>query len=252
MAAKHKRIPNPAIRPKWRKPLNWLIVSEKKAMLVVTALVTSGCQSIAYTYNEPTIFYEYMLETAKLAKEKGMKNVIVSNGFINPAPLAELCKYIDGANIDLKSFNDEMYKKVCKARLEPVLNTLKTLKEKGVWLEVTNLIIPGVNDSMEEIERMCKWLKETLGNPVMHFSAFHPQYKMADKPPTPPDTLIKAREIAKKYLDFVYIGNMNIIEGNDTRCSNCREKLIERQGYHVKVLQTGKCKCGEKIPGVWK
>lgn len=177
---------------------------------VVKQALDSGCKSIAYTYTEPAVFYEYVIDIAKLAKKKGLKNIIVSNGFVNQKPLKEMCKYLDAANIDLKSFSDEFYRKYTGAWLEPVLESLKTLKKEKVWLEITNLIIPGLNDDMKMIEKMCKWIKKELGEDVpIHFSRFFPNYLMQDIEPTPKETLFKAEEIAKKVgLKHVYLGNV--------------------------------------------
>jgi len=222
---------------------------------IVEFAENKNCKSISYTYNEPTIFYEYMLDTAKLAKKKNIKNTIVSNGFINEGPLRELCKYIDAANIDLKSFDNDFYKKVCDAWLEPVLNSLKILKENNVWLEITNLIIPTLNDDLREIKKMCKWIKENLGEEVpLHFSAFYPTYKLLDKPRTSGEILMKARETAlKEGIKFVYVGNVQT-EANNTYCPKCKKLLIERQGFFVTEnnIKDNKCsKCGEEIAGVF-
>jgi pyruvate formate lyase activating enzyme len=223
---------------------------------VVDQAIRENCSSIAYTYTEPTIFYEYMLDTAKLAKKKGIKNVIVSNGFINEEPLKELCKHIDGANIDLKCFNNKFYRDITTARLEPVLNTLKILKQKKVWLEITNLIIPTLNEDLSEIKKMCKWIQNNLGNNVpLHFTAFYPTYKLTDISPTPADILTKARNIAKEIgLHYVYIGNTYVEGGENTYCPECNEVVIERVGFSVSEnrLKNRKCTCGEKIPGVWQ
>ena len=213
------------------------------------------CESISYTYNEPTVFYEYMLDSAKIAKKQGIKNTIVSNGFINKEPLKELCKYIDAANIDLKSFNNDFYKKTCGAWLEPVLNSLKILKENNIWLEITNLIIPTLNDDLKEIKKMCMWIKENLGKDVpLHFSAFYPTYKLLDKPRTSEQILMKARDIAlKEGLEFVYVGNIQT-EANNTYCPNCNELLIKRDGFFVaeNKIENNQCyKCNRKIAGVF-
>ena len=177
---------------------------------LVKECINSGCKIIAYTYNEPIIFYEYMLDIARLAKKAGLKNIIVCNGFINQEPLKELLKYIDAANIDLKSFDNKFYKNHCDAWIEPVLNTLKTIKQNKVHLEITNLIIPNLNDDMKIIDKMCKWIHDNLGqDTVLHFTAFYPCYKMLDKQPTPKNTLLKAKEIAEKNnIKNVYLGNV--------------------------------------------
>lgn len=224
---------------------------------IVDGAIRENCSSIAYTYTEPTIFYEYVLDTAKLAQKKGIKNVIVSNGFINETPLKELCHYINGANIDLKCFNDKFYREISVgAWLSPVLNTLKILKERKVWTEITNLIIPTINDDLSDIEKMCLWIQDNLGNDVpLHFTAFYPTYKLTNLPPTSSEILVKARDIAKKIgLNYVYIGNVYVEGGENTVCPKCEEVVIERVGFSVasNKLKNGKCSCGEKIPGVWK
>ncbi len=222
---------------------------------VITECATTGADMIAFTYNEPTIYYEYMLDIAKLAKKKKWKTVVVSNGFINEKPLKELCKYIDAFNIDLKSFDNMFYKKFCEAQLEPVLNSIRIIKEEECWIELTNLIIPGENDDMKKIEEMCKWIASYIGDDVpLHFSKFTPMHKMQDHDPTPIETLLKAKEVAKKYLKYIYIGNVQVKDGAVTYCPKCNEKLIERTwiGCSNKIKE-GKCpKCKEKIDGVWE
>lgn len=220
---------------------------------VVELCKKEKCNIISYTYTEPTIFYEYMLDIAKLAKKEGIKNTIVSNGYISEKPLMELCKFIDGANIDLKAFTPGFYMKVCKGKLEPVLNTLKILKQEGVWLEITNLVVPGLNDDFKKIEEMCKWIAKELGKDTpLHFSRFHPDYKMTDGEATQMETLEKAKNIAEKYLDYVYIGN--VAGESNTICPNCRSVNIRRSMLSLieNKLVKGKCfKCGNKIAGVW-
>ncbi len=177
---------------------------------IVATAIKNNCKSISYTYTEPTVFYEFMLETAKLAHEKGLKNVMVSNGYINPEPLKELIPYLDAANIDLKCFNDSLYRKITTGNLQPVLNTLTTLKNSNVWLEITNLIIPGYTDDLKMIEEMCDWLVANGFQEVpLHFSRFFPSYKMQDIEPTPIETVEKAAQIAKsKGIKYVYLGNV--------------------------------------------
>jgi len=221
---------------------------------VVKIAVGKDSAGIAYTYNEPTVYYEYMLETAKLAKEKGLKNVIVSNGYINSEPLKNLCKYIDAANIDLKSFDEKFYRKVCFAELASVLDTLMTLKKHKVWLEVTNLVIPTLNDNLKEIEKMCIWIKVNLGTDVpIHFSRFHPMYKLLDLPPTDENTLDMAAKVAKKHLNYVYVGNVQITDHSNTYCTSCKALVIGRSGYAISDhTKKGKCSnCGASVPGVW-
>ncbi len=213
---------------------------------------------ISYTYTEPAIFYEYMLDIAKLAKKESIKNTSVTNGYINQEPLKELCKYLDASNIDLKSINDDFYKNICgvKAGLKPVLKTIKTMQEKGVWIEITNLIIPGLNDSMQDIIRLISWIRNNLGVDVpLHFSAFSPCYKLSNLPHTQPEILKKARKTAiNAGLNYVYTGNINDDKGNSTYCPNCKKPVIKRKGYYIaeNKIKEGKCPCGEKIPGVWQ
>ena len=216
-----------------------------------------GCESIAYTYSEPSIFYEYMYDTAKLARKNGLRNQWITNGYLNEKPIRDLCKYLDAANIDLKSFDEEIYNKLNAGHLEPVLNTLKLLKEENVWFEITNLIVPTYTDKMEMIKEMCDWIIENVGlDYPLHFSRFYPMYKLTALPQTPVKILEEARKIAlKKGLHYVYIGNVPGHKAQNTYCHNCGNILIERNGYIINQynLENGNCKyCGEKIPGVWK
>ncbi len=216
----------------------------------------SGSPTIAYTYTEPTIFYEYMLETAKLAKKEGIRNVMHSCGYINEEPLRQLAKYLDAANIDLKGFTNDYYAKMTDASLEPVLKSLKILKEEGVHVEITNLILPGYNDDPDTIRKMCLWIKDNLGSGTpLHFSRFFPMYKLTSLSPTPVETLEIARKIAlESGLKYVYIGNVGGHSAENTYCPRCKKVLIERRGYFVlqNNIENGKCKfCGEKIEGIW-
>lgn len=223
---------------------------------IVKEAKKSGAKTIAFTYTEPTIFYEYMLEIAKLAKEENIVCVMHSSGFINEAPLRQLAKYIIAADIDLKGFSDQYYSSFCEGNLGSVLSSLKVLKEENVWVEVTNLIIPSANDSDEEINNLCLWIKDNLGaDTPLHFSRFFPMYKLLDLSPTPLKTLIRAKEIAQKAgLYYVYIGNVSQDAGEDTVCLACNKLLIKRAGYAVleNNIIKGKCKfCGAKISGIW-
>lgn len=214
-------------------------------------------RSIAYTYSEPSIFYEYMIDTAKLAKKNGIKNVWITCGYINPEPLRELCKYIDGANVDLKGFSEEFYAEYCYARLAPVLNTLKILQEEGVWLEITNLIVPGGSDDMDMIRDMCRWIVNNLGTEVpLHFSRFFPHYKMSGSQPTPVKTMQEAAQVAKQEgIKHIYLGNLRTAEGEDTYCPWCGKKVIDRTGYYINTIDiiNGKCKyCRKTVPGIWE
>lgn len=223
---------------------------------IVASAVKSGCKSIAYTYNEPAVFYEYVLETARLARKKGLKNIIVSNGFIQQEPLAGWCRVIDGANIDIKGFTNDFYRNITGSWIEPVLETVRALQKKKVWLELTNLIIPGNNDRMPIIKKMCEWIVKELGNEVpLHFSGFYPAYKMENTPATPPSTLVKAGKTAKDAgIKYVYLGNVPTENGENTYCPSCGKLLVERKWFDVlqNSIKSGKCACGEKIPGIWK
>jgi len=215
------------------------------------------CATIAYTYTEPTIFYEYMLDTAKLAKAYGVKNVMHTCGYINPKPLKELLKYMDAVNVDLKGFSEEYYVTMCSGHLDPVLETIKNVKKAGVWLEITNLVIPGKNDDPKMIRAMCLWIKKNVGpDTPLYFSAFTPQYKLTGLPPTPVKTLEDAQNIAKAVgLHYAYIGNVYGHAGESTICPKCKKTIITRQGFNTLEVDLidGKCKyCGYKIAGVWK
>ena len=214
------------------------------------------CPTIAYTYTEPSIFYEYMLDTSRAAHKKGTKNIYHSNGFLNREPLKKLCKYLDGANVDLKGFSQKFYSKITGGYLDTVLETLKTLKENEVHLEITNLVIPQHNDDLKTIGKMCRWIRGELGNDVpIHFSRFFPTYKLKNLPPTPVRTLEKAREAALNAgLNYAYIGNVPGHDGGSTCCPRDGKILIQRSGYKVlkNNIKDGRCRfCGEIIPGVW-
>ncbi|MDP2909015.1 MAG: AmmeMemoRadiSam system radical SAM enzyme [Nanoarchaeota archaeon] len=224
---------------------------------VVENAIREKCPSIAYTYTEPTIFFEYVYDTAILAKKKKLKNIMVTNGFINPEPAKQLYKHIDAAHVDLKGFTEEFYRNICMARLQPVLETLKLLDKMNVWIEIINLIIPGLNDDMKNIKEMCEWIKDNLGTDYpLHFSRFYPCYKMMDRPATPYETLKNAHDVAKKAgLKYVYVGNVPEEEYNHTYCPKCKEILIKRTSFFAaekNQLKSGKCpKCKTKIEGVW-
>ena len=224
---------------------------------VVQQALRYGCHSIASTYVEPTIFMEYMIDIGRLAKTSPLLKVMHSNGFMNPAPLDDLCNYLDAACIDLKGFSEGYYRDMADGGLEPVLNTLKRLKSKGVHTEIVTLIVPGKNDDMKEVGAMCRWIRTELGPETpLHFSRFYPRYKLKSIPPTPVETLETARKVAMKAgLLFVYIGNVAYHPGEHTYCPKCKKILIKRIGYSVEVtaLVNGRCKyCGQKISGIWK
>jgi len=223
---------------------------------VIKAVKKGGYNLIAYTYSEPTSFYEYMYDTAKLGKEAGFKSVLISNGYINEMPLVELSRYIDGANINLKSFEDGIYQKLNGGTLEPVLNTFRTLDEQGVWFEMTTLVVATYIDDRDMIKRMCAWILKDLGPDYpLHFIRFHPDYKLTRLPYTPVATLEEFRDIAmKEGIRYVYVGNVPGHDGENTYCHNCKKLLIERNGYVLKQvnIENGKCRfCGTAIPGRW-
>lgn len=234
------------------KTRNFDLVPEK----VVEEAEKNGCISIAYTYSEPTTFYEYTYDTSVLARKKGIRNIVKSNGYINPEPLKKLCEVIDAANIDLKAFNNNTYLRLTGGKLQPVLDTLKIYRDNGVWLEITNLIIPTWSDSPEEIRSMCKWLSDNgFKETPLHFSRFQPLYKLEQLPPTPLEVLVKAAKIASEEgLKYIYIGNVPGNESANTICPKCGSQLITRQGFRVVSdnISGGKCKkCGNVISGVW-
>jgi pyruvate formate lyase activating enzyme len=223
---------------------------------VVDAASESGCKSVAFTYNDPVIFAEYAMDVGLAAKDAGMKAVAVSAGYITEQARKPFYSVIDAANIDLKAFSEHFYKKVCFAELEPVLDTLRWLKhDTDVWVEVTTLLIPGKNDSDDEIKRQCEWFMENLGTDTpLHFTAFHPDFKMRNVPPTPPATLRRARELAKTMgLRHVYTGNVHDADGQSTYCASCGELLIERDWYRLGTWNLdgdGQCKrCSAPLAG---
>lgn len=211
--------------------------------------------SVAFTYNEPTLFFEQTYATAGLVKAQGLKTVLVSNGFMSPAYLQSMSKRIDAANIDLKSFNDKFYRKFCRGRLQPVLDNLKRIKDMGWWLEVTTLLIPGVNDSPEEVGKAAEFIKTELGADVpWHITAFHGAARMANHPSTPSYRLEEAWKIGSQIgLQFVYLGNAITTVGNDTICPKCKTVLLERRGYRIRRrTHDGVCpSCQTQIPGIW-
>lgn len=224
---------------------------------IVNMVLSYNIPTLSFTYNDPISFYEYVYDIAKIAKQKRLKVIWHSNGAINPVPLKDLLKYTDAVTIDLKGFSEEFYRNISSAKLLPVLESMKIIKEKGVWLEIVNLVIPTLNDDMGEIEAMCKWIKENLGeNTPLHFSRFFPNYKLTHIQATPVKTLERAYQIARRSgLNYVTIGNVPGHKYNSTFCSKCEKRLIHR--VHFTVLDNnivnGKCKfCQNEIPGIWK
>jgi pyruvate formate lyase activating enzyme len=216
-----------------------------------------GCESLAFTYNEPTIWGEYVIDICRAAKDHGLKTVMVSNGYITREAFHDIYDHIDAANIDLKAFTENFYGRITLTHLQPVLDTLQWLKnETSVWFELTNLLIPTLNDGAEEIGKLSEWVMQHLGPDVpLHFTAFHPDFKLQDKPPTPPETLHRARKIALDAgLHYVYEGNI-FSEGANTNCPSCGRLLIRRSWHNVleNNLKNGDCpSCGLMIPGVWQ
>ena len=222
---------------------------------IVTKAKKNRAGTIAYTYTEPTVYFELALDTAKIAIENGLKNVFVTNGFMTVETIAMIAPYLAAANVDLKSFRDEFYKKHCGARLNPVLESLQTMKEKGIWVEITTLLIPGLNDTDEELQDIARFIAGLGRETPWHISRFHPQYKLRDIPVTPLDSLHRAAQIGRESgLKYVYSGNVPGDDGENTRCFHCGKLLIERYGFQVVSmnLQGKKCShCGTELEGVF-
>ena len=216
------------------------------------------CHSVAYTYTDPSVYYEYALDCSREVKNQGGKNILVSAGYFNKSPLRKLCKFVDGANIDLKAFSDKFYREICDATLKPVLDSLQIFMEENVHLEITNLLIPTLNDKDSQIKELCRWIVHNLGKEIpLHFSRFFPQYKMKSLPPTSLSILKRARTIAlEEGLQYVYIGNVVGKNWENTICPSCKKTLIRRHGYLINqnlVTADGECPyCKYKIYGVWK
>ncbi|PKL46568.1 MAG: AmmeMemoRadiSam system radical SAM enzyme [Planctomycetes bacterium HGW-Planctomycetes-1] len=222
---------------------------------IVDFAIKAGCKSMAYTYTEPTVFMEFAAECGKIAKQKGLANVFVSNGFMTKEALDFAADWLDGINVDLKSFSEYYYKNLCKAKLKPVLETIEYIaKHTKIWMEITTLVVPGQNDSDEELKQIADFLVNTCGPDVpWHVSRFYPQYKYTETPPTPGTTLQRAYDIAKSAgLRYVYIGNLPSAKAENTYCPKCQHLLIEREGYYItknEIKNSGCDNCGEKIAG---
>jgi pyruvate formate lyase activating enzyme len=241
------------------------LADEASPETIASVAARLECRSVAFTYNDPTIFHEYAVDVARACRAAGIKTVAVTAGYVNPEPRVEFYRHMDAANIDLKAFSEDFYRHVCGGHLEPVLETLEYVKhETGVWLEITTLLIPGLNDSNEELDRLSSWVVDHLGAGVpMHFTAFHPDFRMLDRPATPPATLSRARSIAlRNGARYVYTGNVFDPDGQTTSCHACGTSLIGRDGYDItrwNLTVDGKCpSCGttcagrfEAHPGTW-
>jgi pyruvate formate lyase activating enzyme len=232
------------------------LMDQASPEVIAKAALEYGCKSVAFTYNDPVIFTEYAMDVADACHTRGIQTVAVTAGYVHAQPRRDFFAKIDAANVDLKAFTDDFYFKLTGSHLQPVLDTLIYLKhETQVWFEITTLLIPGHNDSDEEITAMCRWLREELGPDVpLHFSAFHPDYKMPDVPGTPPATLVRARNIALAHgLHYVYTGNVHNQDGDTTYCPTCKKPLIVRDWYqinHYRLDAMGQCPaCGAAIPG---
>ncbi len=220
---------------------------------VVNQALKNNCRSVAYTYTEPTVFFEYASDCAKLAKKKGLANVFVTNGYQTPETIKEMKGLIDAANIDLKSFSDKFYQKICGARLQPVLDSIRLMHEAGIWVEITTLLIPGLNDNQEELKQMFNWIVKNLGPQTpSHISRFHPDYQLTSAEPTPLATLEMAYQIGKKAgLNYVYLGNVQTQDKESTFCPKCGQLVIKRRGYEIEIVgadKKGNCvNCGQNL-----
>jgi pyruvate formate lyase activating enzyme len=227
-------------------------LSPEQALAAARSL---GTASLSFTYTEPTVFFEWAHDTARLAAAAGIRSVFVTNGYTEPQPIQDIAPVLAAANVDLKSFRDEFYRKVCGARLAPVQDTIARMRRLGIWVEVTTLLIPGENDSAEELKQAAAWLASVDRDMPWHLSRFHPDFEMRDRPATPVESLRRAYDIGREAgLRFVYLGNVPGGGGEDTLCPGCGERLIERRGFFVAAnrLARGRCpRCGEAIAGIW-
>jgi len=223
---------------------------------VVQEALNSGCKSISYTYTEPTIFFEYAYDTARVAAENGIKNIFVTNGYMTEKAIEEISPYLDAVNVDLKFFSDTSYRNICKGKLQPVLDSVRNMKQRGIWVEVTTLVVPGLNDSDEELTGMAEFIADVGQDIPWHISRFHPDYKYTEAVPTPIATLEKAYEIGRKAgLEYIYLGN--VLAGGKTFCPRCNYVLVDREivsnEMEKDLIKNGACpKCGTEISGVWE
>jgi len=231
-----------------------ILGAEVSAVEVVDDALEEGCESIAYTYTEPTIFFEYAIDVAELASKRGLKNVFVTNGYMTTECLDAMKGKLDAANVDVKAFTESFYKKICGARLAPVLDSIEYMRKLGIWVEITTLVIPTLNDSPEELREIARWIAKTDRAMPWHISAFHPAYRLDNIAPTPPSTIETAREIGlSEGLRYVYTGNVPGLKGEDTFCYQCGKALIDRHGFTVKrnVVVASRCPhCHAEIDGV--
>jgi pyruvate formate lyase activating enzyme len=235
------------------------LADQASPQAIAEAARDEGCRSVAFTYNDPVIFLEYAVDTARACHDLGIKTVAVTAGYIHDEPRKEFFAHMDAANVDLKGFTEDFYKKLCTGKLNPILDTLTYLKhETDTWLEITTLLIPGENDSDHEIHQACQWVTENLGTDVpWHFSAFHPDYRMREKDRTPKSSLQRARAIAREYgIRYVYTGNVHDQEGHSTYCHGCDQRLVGRDWYELsewKLDSEGRCtNCGEPCAGLFE
>jgi pyruvate formate lyase activating enzyme len=238
---------NPADLPAYDLPPGKVPAEAKK----------NRCPSVAYTYTEPLVYYEYTYDCAKACKEAGFRNAIVTAGYVNPAPIRNLCQVIDAVTLDIKAMSDKFYREVCGASLAPVLRGVEIMKEEGVHLELSNLVVPTLNDSDAMLRDLCRWVvAQTGAETPFHFLRFFPLHRMTHLPPTPAETLLRARAIARaEGLKHVYVGNLDVPDGEDTFCAACAKPLIRRARYTVTEnrVQDGKCPdCGHAVYGVWQ
>ncbi len=235
------------------------LADEASPEAIARVAVDLGCRSVAFTYNDPVIFHEYAIDVAQACRERGLRTVAVTAGYVNPAPRAEFYRHMDAANVDLKAFTERFYHDTCAGELAPVLDTLRWIRhETGTWLELTTLLIPGENDSSHELDAMTRWIADELGvDTPIHFTAFHPDWRMLDHPPTPFETLARARSIARgNGLRYAYTGNVHDEEGASTWCHACGLRLIGRDGYAItswQLSEGGACtRCGTRCAGVFE
>jgi pyruvate formate lyase activating enzyme len=223
---------------------------------IVASARKAGSAALAFTYSEPTVFYEYMADCAREARDAGLGSVVISNGYIAKAPLKELTALVTAVKIDLKAFTQDFYEDVCEGQLQPVLDTLKRLRDAGAWFEIVVLVIPTLNDKSDEVKQLAGWVVKNLGQDVpLHFTRFHPTYKLTTIERTPAATVQRARELAiQEGCRFVYTGNMPGVDSEHTYCPSCRKAVIERYGFQVTAnrLVDGRCPCGATVPGVWR